>query len=625
MKLEIMKIFERLCHLFGVLPLKFKNAKLQKAIKFCELDVTPQQVYSLAITLPLILISLGIFLTNFLPSSIIGIYIILCLFLSYYLFTYPITLQRSLGIKLSSETVTATIYMATALRETPNLERAVLFAASNLSGPLGEDLRKIVWKVYEGKYLSMDEALADYSLKWKDVNNEFVSALNILRNYLRKGALEEAVSIITGGTKEKMKDYALDLRGPVAVIDVLGFTFPLLAMTVAPIFLLAFPLPEATLIFASVYGIFLPLILYWLIKFYLGKRPWTFPIVDISEHPKYIPEGKLKIKKFLIPALPLSLTIGFLVALPGILYLLFPRPYSFTNVLYSLSIVWGIAIAMVLYFYSYKYNLKIIDEVRTTETEFTDALYTLGDKLAVGTPLETSLEKTAKSLSQLSISKFFEKTVYNIKTFGMTLENALFDPTAGSVRYYPSKKIKCVMKVLSDAVKKSVITASQVALWVQRHMKLMHEVEQDMKDVTEETTSSITIQCYLLAPLTCGVIVAFASFVMVIMVTLGAYVEVLIGGLTGTGGDIATGMFTLFQNVDKLISPEYFQLIVGVYMIEIIYLLSMFQSKLENGEDKHSQNLLASKYIFISCLFYTITLVLLVFIFSEFTPITGLL
>jgi hypothetical protein len=518
--------------------------------------------------------------------------------------------------------VTAVIYMATYLRENPNLERAVEFAASNLTGPLGKDLRNIFWDVYEGKYINIDDGLAKYSLKWKEVSEEFVEALNLLRNYSRKGALEEAITVITGGTREKMKDYAFALRNPVRVIDALGFTFPLIALTLIPMILMLYPFPGAAATLVAVYCIFLPLILYWLIKIYLDKRPWTFPIVDISEHPEAIPEGKLKVKKFLIPALLLSLILGSVIASPGFFFLSSPREYSFGNILYTLSITWGIAVAMILYFYSYKHNLKIIDEIKTTEAEFSGAIYTLGDKLAAGTPLETSLEKTAKSLSGLSISNFFEKTVYNIKVFGATLVKALFDPNIGSVHSYPSKMIKCVMKVLSDSAKKSAASASKVAIWISNHLKLMHATEQDIKDVTEETVSSIKIECYILAPLTCGVIVAFSSLVMDLMVTLGGLFKAFTEGFSGVAGAFATGALSVFQNINQVISPEYFQIIVGIYMIEIIYLLSMFQSKLENGEDKHARNLLASKYLLVGCLVYTVVIIVTTLVFSTLLPIT---
>jgi hypothetical protein len=132
------------------------------------------------------------------------------------------------------------------------------------------------------------------------------------------------------------------------------------------------------------------------------------------------------------------------------------------------------------------------------------------------------------------------------------------------------------------------------------------------------------IECLLLAPFTCGVIVAFASVVMNLMVTLGTMFSAFTGNFTGISAPIAVGTLNIFQNVNKVISPEIFQIVVGIYMIEIIYLLSMFQSKLENGEDKHTANVLAAKYLFLGCIIYTGVLIVSVLIFNALLPITSL-
>jgi len=289
-----------------------------------------------------------------------------------------------------------------------------------------------------------------------------------------------------------------------------------------------------------------------------------------------------------------------------------------------LVVTWGIALAIILYYFSFKKNLKIIDEVKNAEKEFSEAIYTLADKISTGIPLEASLEKVSKVTSHLTISSLFKKTLYNIKVLGLTLGNAVFDKHAGSVRYAPSKMIKSVMKILVDSVKKSVREASSIALSVSTHLKLMHTTEEDVRDITEEAVSSMKIECILLAPLTCGIVVAFASITMDLMISLGAMFSSFAQTLSGPAAPIGTGSLFLFQNINQVISPEYFQIVVGIYLIEVIYLLSMFQSKLENGEDEHSKNILIAKNLLIGCIAYTLILVLTVIMFSTLLPTTVL-
>lgn len=619
-----MNNYERLCHIFGFLPISFKNPKLEKAIEFCDLNITVKQVYSLSVMFPLTLIIAGILFSFIIVPAILLIYIGLCFLLGYYLLTYPESMQRNLRIRLSSEIVTAVLYMTTYLRENPNLEKAVEFVASNLTGPLGFEFRKIIWDVYERKYLSMEDALANYSKKWKEVSEEFVTALDLIRNYSRRGSLDEAISVILEGTREKMKDFSFDLRNPVRLIDTLGFTLPLVAMTLAPMVLILAPFAGASSILIAVYCIFLPIFLYWQIKSTLEKRPWTFSIVDISEHPDASPKGKLKIKNLLLPVIPISILVGILVSLPGIIYLSSSKPFSFTNVIYTLSVTWGISLALFIYFYSYKHNLKIVEEIKKSEREFSETIYVLADKLASGIPLETSLEKTSKTISHSTLSIFFQKILYNIKTLGMTMERSIFDKEAGAIQYCPSRRVRSIMKVLVDSVKKGVKNASQTAFAIAQHLKLANATEQDVKAVTEEAGSSMRVECLLLAPLSCGVIVAFASIAMQMIVALGGMFSAFVQGFSGPAGAVGGGVFMIFQNVTQIISPENFQIIVGIYLIEAIYLLSMFQSRLENGEDEHLKNSLIATNLFLGTLIYTIVLILTVVLFSLILPVSSL-
>ena len=51
------------------------------------------------------------------------------------------------------------LYMVVSLRLTPNLENAVSFAAENLRGPIGRDLKRMMWDLSTGRYLNAEELL----------------------------------------------------------------------------------------------------------------------------------------------------------------------------------------------------------------------------------------------------------------------------------------------------------------------------------------------------------------------------------------------------------------------------------------------------------------------------------
>ncbi len=55
------------------------------------------------------------------------------------------------------------------------------------------------------------------------------------------------------------------------------------------------------------------------------------------------------------------------------------------------------------------------------------------------------------------------------------------------------------------------------------------------------------------------------------------------------------------------ITPAMFQMIVGVYLIEVIMILAIFVTKINRGEDSVSQWYLAAKMLMIGMTFYAVT------------------
>ena len=63
-------------------------------------------------------------------------------------------------------------------------------------------------------------------------------------------------------------------------------------------------------------------------------------------------------------------------------------------------------------------------------------------------------------------------------------------------------------------------------------------------------------------------------------------------------------MYQVFGNIDAAISPEIFQLIIGIYLIEILAILSMFVNKISVGENKMSMYYETGKILVIGVVIY---------------------
>src|SRR4030042_1474390 len=202
-------------------PGKNLEKKYQDAINFCHLNATPKGLFSFAVILSIITL-LTSFTLMFLFNSVSLFLVIFILIAAggmfFYFYNYPFYLATSFRIKASSEMVLAVIYMTIAMKVRPNLEHAVRYAAANLKGPLSVDLRRLLWNVYIGKYVSIGDALDDFGDKWKRENEEFTESLSLIKTAFNESSdrmdrmFSEAVSCMLDGTKERMQGYARDLR-----------------------------------------------------------------------------------------------------------------------------------------------------------------------------------------------------------------------------------------------------------------------------------------------------------------------------------------------------------------------------------------------------------------------------
>ena len=147
--------------------------------------------------------------------------------------------EQTLALGYVSEIVN---YMISSMRLTPNLEKAVEFTASHGRGKIAEDMKKLVWDVQIGKYLSVEEGLDELAYKWGKYNDDFKQALMIIRSSLlesdsakREALLEKAAADVLEGSKEKMDHFARALSQPTVYLYYFGVLLPLMMAIVLPI------------------------------------------------------------------------------------------------------------------------------------------------------------------------------------------------------------------------------------------------------------------------------------------------------------------------------------------------------------------------------------------------------
>ncbi len=635
-------LYEKACN-YSENLLKIKadpktSPEVQKNLDLCHLNVTPAGVISFAILASLFTIVVGS-LTTFALPVLFGLepmmfFVIFFLFagagLFFVLQKYPDFLANSWRMKASNQMVQAVFYMVTYMRHTSNLERAIQFAADHLDAPLSLDFRKILWDVENQRYSTIKDAAEAYLDVWKEWDKEFVEAFHLIESSLYEGSedrrlslLDKSLDVILDGTYENMLHYSHDLKAPMTMLHMLGVILPILGLVILPLVVsfMSTGSPLVTTIYiAMLYNVTLPIIVFYLGKNILAKRPAGYGAVDISEQ-----EGVKKYRDVIIPItknfeiqvnpLYFSIMIFAVFAVIGFSPILihalvpsfeiegetfkfleyvcpanFPNcdaadkigPYGVGASLLSVLFVAGLGVAVGLFYSLRSKNvIAIREKTKELEEEFSSALFQLGNRLADGIPAEIAFAKVAATMENTTSGEFFNVAEKNITKLGMGLEQALFDPHVGAVANFPSKVIESSMKVLVESIKKGPRIAAQALLSMSRYIKEIHRVEERLKDLMEDVISSMKSQIKFLTPAIAGIVIGITSMISTILTRLSAQLTKF-----SAQGEQVSSMGDLVNIFGTGIPTFHFQIVVGIYIVQIAYILTILANGIENGADK---------------------------------------
>jgi hypothetical protein len=168
----------------------------------------------------------------------------------------------------------------------------------------------------------------------------------------------------------------------------------------------------------------------------------------------------------------------------------------------------------------------------------------------------------------------------------MSVDQAIFNKSRGAINYYPSDLIKTSMQILSESVKKGLSIASKALMAISEYVKNIGKVNERLKDLLADITSSMKSNMTFLAPLLAAIVVGLATMITMILSKLQTLVA---AGDLSTSQELAgfgsISSVTSMFNVVKMISPYWLEIIVGIYLIEIILILTSTLTTIESGED----------------------------------------
>ncbi|MBI4145914.1 hypothetical protein HY489_01100 [Candidatus Woesearchaeota archaeon] len=615
--------------------------KMQLAIDSAHLQVTPAGVLASSFILPTTFLLVGVFVSMLffnstffaLFSAFIGVSALLIMQ------RLPFFIANAWRMKSSNQMVLCIFYVVTYMRHTSNLELAIEFASEHLTPPLSLDLRKVIWDVENSKFESIKESLEAYLNGWRQYNLEFVESFHLIQSSLyetsedrRLSLLDKSLDVMLDETFEKMLHYAQNLKGPITMLHMLGVILPILGLVILPL-VVSFMEGIGWYHIAAGYNVILPVVVYVMGRQVLSQRPTGYGDTDIAETNPELKKYRNII--FKIAGIEFTIHPGFIAVFmfaalfigalsPLLIHILSPGyelqigpfellgykksqlneevligPYGLGASLLSLLFPASLALSVGLYFKLRSKNvMKIRDDAKKLEDEFSSALFQLGNRLGDGLPAEIAFQKVADVMEDTISGKFFKLVATNISKLGMSVRDALFNPKSGALQAFPSALIESSMKVLIESIKKGPLIAAQALLNVARYIKEIHKVNERLKDLMADIISDMKSQIAFLTPAIAGIVIGITSMITYILGNLSKQISVM--GAEQAGTQIGT----LANFFGDSIPTYYFQAVVGIYVFQIVYILTVLSNGIENGADKLQERYLLGINVVRSTLLY---------------------
>lgn len=655
--------YERICKFFGRF-VKFElgegmKEKHSRYIRIARMNVTHEEIGGTLIITTLLWILILTPFTIIFPSPLRFFIWGLPIFWAYYILSTPGFKAEVVKIQSSDAALRAILYMAMYLDMNPNLEGALRTAAVHTSGPLGKDFKKLLWDVSIGKYLSVKDALGHYMPLWREWSKDFVKSLEFLINSVMRSGNERRMLIkksqdyIIENTYENMQQYARNLRSPVNIIHMFGIVLPIVGLIMFPlisIFLHCGTEPGAggcinPWYLVMGYWLVNPSLLFFIVHRQISKRPGAFSYPSI-EHLSNLPSKdsiifRLGDKNFYLPLLPVAILVGFIISIFGIVHLFFllagylqyanaPDRIEFSRFMESLyedeilmrdmiqimTLLWGIIIALLIYFVGRSYKRKKIREmIEEIEKGIDLGLVEMENSLSRNIPVERALYDVISEYEKIGEGKspmhnFFLEVLRKIEQMGLTFADAVFS-RVGAILRYPSLLLRNVMRVIVNSIPRGTRILVQNIRTVGEYIRNTKRVENLIKSILDEVLGSMRMLAGFMSPMMCAMAASIGVFILKIFHRISKAIENIeeqFGSSTIAAAHqkLNEGPFAMLSNFDQQIPPTLTTLIVGVYLIEVTLILSYFMNGVEHGFDEINRDLTIGRYLFMAGILFTV-------------------
>jgi len=621
------KYYEKIVKAFGnIIKIKVNENKRKNFEKINEellLDVNIDQIESSSIFFLILFIFIGI-----IPSIIISpLYFLLFIslgLLSYILIDYYyIVLYSNLNAKKKSQLINLLLLLAIKLRQNPNVEQAMLFAAKNINLPLKIDLLRLLRDIYNRKYVSASEALVEYSRSWEKRSKSFYIGVMLIlsalyepdkdrRNFQIDKSIEEALDELVN----ELYEFSREIRSTINLVSMLGITLPVMLLTIFPLASIFLGSIFSPFVLFILFDILVPFMAFYAVNYAISsKMIGVFSNDDIYLF-YYLKKKDLTNKLIsIISGLSVSILLFFII-----FFVIYQYLYKFdvSGILLSEFLVFLIGLSVSLISFVYYFNYRdLYKNLERIEADLPSFLLSLSSALNEGYPIEKAMIHVYPKYKGSPIGDFISKIYQNLRA-GLSFYDSIFDIRYGALSKIPSSQLRATMELLYEASSQSPTEASIITGMVARYFLLISKVKERIKDLVAEDLSQLKSLLRILAPIILGIISAVSVMIIEILYKLSfqfkqiSNLELSNSGVSQYISTLPGIIFNIF-NLNSLVSPASMILIIGIFNVAIAFVIVYAINSIENSGDKLSFYYYLYKYY--------ITNILIFFIFSTLSTI----
>jgi len=509
-------------------------------------------------------------------------------------------------------------YMIMQMRLQPNLERAVEFASEHGEGRIAKEFQDLLFSNRIGIYETVEEGLDDLAYKWEPYSEEFKHAITMIRSSVlvpsdieRNMIYDKVVEDLLDSTREKMELYAHAMQQPSMYLFYIAVLMPLMIIIMLPVAAAFAGLPVASApILIALYVFILPMITILYAKNVLTKRPGGYIPPEIPDnHPELPKRGTMKTPGGLkLAVMPTAIMIMIAIIIVGVfldnsikiseeklqdMKDLNPNKSIKQPTILQYVIPLAFAIPVGFYLYGISLNKRQVQEkVLKMELDFKDAMYLMASRLGEKKPLEDAMSYVKRFMPESKVAtELLDNVERNVMVLGLTLRSAIFDPTYGAMRYIPSRLMASAFKIMTDSIELGPEVASVALISVSNQIRNVQKINELMRKLLDETTGMMESMARFIAPVVLGIVASLQQVIIAVIAPLtgstGATSNV--GSKMGTGA-VEAGKSSLggisTSAMQSMASPFEFQLIIAIYIIELVIILSYFAGKVKYGDNR---------------------------------------